>query len=321
MASAYILAIRNHNGCEVLLAQKNVIDFRRTLPADNTTLRIYDYPGEYVLPGGEIREGENPARTALRHFCELMQVAPPRVATLQSFYEIEGQAYFWLLSAEDNPWLSLWSNHEIQRLNNYYKERDGAVYIDDATGRLASGWPSENYGELHALLWTSASRAAELLSPRGWLSKWQEEQYDLVRRAMPAYRNYSLFQIHNNRRMPSAECEDVLRYLNQNPLVMTVQVYKDYQRLSPMLTEGVGQIINSHGEVRLNGRDLKFAVEPLLGNSYFVVASNGAEVVMMPRTMIYIGKNQDGVYTFVSKISDAELDEPASSPTDPAADE
>lgn len=314
MTTSYVLATRNNNGSEVLLAQKNVIDFRRTLPARNKALHVFEHPGEYVIPGGEIRAGERPVESGFRGFCELMRLPSPGVARLRTFYESASDALFWLLPADENPWLTLSRDEEIQRLNNFYKERDAAVYLDEVTGRLVSGWPVESYGELHAMLWAPARRAEELLGSRGWLSDWQQAQYELVRHALPAYSNYRLLQIQHNSRMPSAESEDVLRYMTQNPLVTTVQVYKDYQRLSPMLREGsAGQVIKSHGEVRLLGRGLKFAehpLHPLVGGSYFVVASNGPEVVLL-RTMLYAGVGDDDTHMFVGKTSDADMDEPA----------
>lgn len=323
MASSYVLAIRDHHGFEVLLAQRNVIDFRRTLHADNSTLHIYDNPGEYVLPGGEIRAGERPALAALRRFCELTRVPMPRLAALQKVHEIRGETYFWLLWPDNNPWLTLRHEGEVHRLNKYYKERDGAVYFDDDTKRLTSDLPTEDYGELHSLRWVSPSAAAEMLSPRGWLSDWQEEQYKLVQRVLPFYRNYNILEIHNNRRAPSAESENVLRYIMQNPLVTSVQVYKDqdHQRLNPMLTEGAGQIINSHGEVRLLGRGMKFTEEPLMGKSYFVVAYNGKELFNQ-LTMVYMGKEEDGVYIFIhTNPADDVADEQDVFPHDPLSDE
>lgn len=321
MASSYILAIRNRKGFEVLLAQRNVIDFRRTLSADNTTLHVFDNPGEYVLPGGQVRAGENPARAALKRFSELMQMPMPRLAALQKFREIRGDTYFWLLWPDNNPWMTLRDDDEIQRLNNYYKERDDAVYFDDDAKRLASTWPAENYGELHHLLWVPSGKAVEVLSPHGWLSKWQEEQYELVRRALPHYRNYNILQLHNKQRMASAESEDALQYLVLNPLVTSVQVYKDHRRLNPMLTEGAGQIIYAHGEVRLNGRGMKFVEEPLVGNSYFVVAYNGKKLVRH-HTMVYIGKEEAGAYMFISTNSAAdESDELDDFQTDALSDE
>jgi 8-oxo-dGTP pyrophosphatase MutT (NUDIX family) len=323
MASSYVLVIRNHQGFEVLLAQRNVIDFRRTLPADNSTLHIYDNPGEYVLPGGEIRAGERPAQAALRRFCELTRVPMPRVAALQKLHEIPGEAYFWLLWPDNNPWLILRHEGEVHRLNKYYKERDGAVYFDEDTKRLMSDLPTEDYGELHSLRWVSPGAAAEMLSPRGWLSDWQEEQYKLVQSALPFYRNYNILEIHNNRRAPSAKSENALQYLVNNPLVTSVQVYKDrdHQRLSPMLTEGAGQIIHLHGgEVRLNGRGMKFTEEPLMGNSYFVVAYNGKEL-FSHHTMVYMGREDDGVYMFIhTNAADDVADEPDMFLPDPPSD-
>ncbi|HEX8558386.1 MAG TPA: hypothetical protein VF668_09800 [Pyrinomonadaceae bacterium] len=343
MVSAYILAIRNRSGCEVLLAQCNVIDYRRTLGGEDGALHIYDHPGEYILPGGVVagpgeaaprgalrpvgdaRPDEVVAGAALQRFCELTRTPAPRAARLRKLYETEGVSSFWVLAAEENPWLTLADDQEALRLNNYFRERDAAVYEDAAAGgRLASSWPTAAYGELHALLWTPPAKAAELLSPRGWLSLWQEEQYKRVRRVLPAYRNYNLQQVLNDRRAPSAVCADALQHLVRNPLVTSIQVYKDYKRLSPILTEGVGQIVNAHGEVRLQGRGLRFSEEPLLGASYFVVASNGPDEVVMLRTMLYAGRDEHGTATFVGKVAadDADdADEPRDAQYDSSAEE
>lgn len=337
MASAYILAIRNRSGCEVLLAQRNVIDYRRTLRGDDGALHIYDHPGEHALPGGAVHAGQSQTRGALRpvgeagaddyvaaaalqRFCEMTLMPAPRMARLRKLYE-SGGASFWVLAVEENPWLTLADDQEALRLNSYFRERDAAVYVDDAAGgRLASGWPADAYGELHALHWTSPAKAAELVSARGWLSKWQEEQFALVRRALPAYRNYSLQQVLSDRRMPSPVSEDALDHLVRNPLVTSIQVYKDYKRLSPILTEGVGQIVNAHGEVRLSGRGLRFSERPQLGASYFVVASNGPDDVVMLRTMLYAGHDEDGTHTFVGKAAAADADEPPDTQYDPSAE-
>ena len=305
MASAYTLAIRNNNGWEVLLAQKNVINFRHTLQPNNAMFHLYEYPGEYVIPGGTIHNEERPSRAALRLFCEATQIKTPRSATLQQFYNVGDDAYFWLLWADDNPWMPLSDNDELQRKNTYFIERDKAVSIDTDTGRLISSWSWEYYGELHMLQWFQINEALSMFDPNESLSTWQEHQYALAQQAMPAYSNYNLIQVYNNNRVFPELSESAIQHLVQNPMLTNIQVYQDYERKHPVLLGGSGQIIYSQGMAHLRGEKFTVIVEPVLGTSYFVVAYNGPELVLF-QTMSYVG-NSHGWYKFSSQSASTEL--------------
>lgn len=302
------LAIRNNNGWEVLLAQKNIIDFRRTLQPNNHTLHICENPGEYVIPGRRISEKEKArlSHTAVRVFCEAVALPLPQTATVQQFYNVRDEAYFWLLWAEDNWWMRLSDDHELQEKNQYFLERDAAVSIETDTGRLVSNWSWEHYGEVHMLLWTPINNALDYFNPYVSLSAWQEGQYVLAQHSMPAYsESYPLIEIFRNRRMPSEWSDGPLQYLMQNPMVTNIQVYQGPDRKHPVLMGGSGQIIYSHGRVNLKAEKLTLIKNPELGVSYFVVAFNGPELVLH-QTMVYVGFRNDS-YKFSSDIASNDL--------------
>ena len=290
MASAYALAIRNNNCLEVLLAQKNVIDFRRTLRANNSTLYLCEHPGEYVIPGGDIPPGEAPDRAVLRAFCEGVQVELPRRATVQKFYGAGGESQFWLLWADKNPWMRLDDDRELQKKNRYFMERDGAVSLDES-GRLVSNWSPEHYGELHLLQWLPIGDALGKFNPNDSLSDWQEGQYALARRAMPAYDNYNLIWVYNHERAFPTRSERALQHLVQNTMFTNIQIYRDRHRKHPVLLGGSGQIIYSRGLAHVRGERSTVIAEPVLDHCYFVVAYNGPEIVLF-QTMSYVGKSR-----------------------------
>lgn len=300
MASAYTLAVRNNNGWEVLLAQKNVIDFRRTLQPNNGVLHICEHPGEYVIPGGEVRNGEKPGHAALRVFAQETQSQMPESAVLQQFYNIGEEAYFWLLWADENPWMILSEDEQLHKKNKFFNERDGVVSLDTTTGRLISSWSWEYYGESHKLMWVPISDAWKILDPNGPLSPWQEGQYALVQQAIPAYSNYNLIQVYHNRRIFSGRSERALRHLELNPLATNVQVYQDYERTQPVLLGGSGQITHVKGMKYLKAEKLKAVATPEPGREYFVVAYNGSDLVLM-QMMTYTGKH-DRWYSFSSEL-------------------
>ena len=309
MTLAYTLAIRNNNGWEVLLAQKNIIDFRRTLQANNRTLYICENPGEYVIPGREIseKEREKLSHTAVRVFCEAVQVQIPESATVQQFFNVRDEAYFWLLWAEDNWWMQLQDDDELREKNRYFLERDGAVSIDTDTGRLVSSWSWEHYGEVHMLLWTPINNALDYFNPNDSLSAWQEGQYVLAQHSMPAYtRSYPLIEVFRNRRLPSEWSDSALQYLAQNPMVTNIQVYQKPDRKHPVLMGGSGQIVYSKGRAYLKGDKLTLIKKPELGATYFVVAFNGPELVLH-QTMVYVGTCNES-HKFSSEISATELE-------------
>ena len=222
------LAIRNNNGWEVLLAQKNVIDFRRTLQPNNHTLHICENPGEYVIPGRRISEKEKSrlSHTAIRVFCEAVAIPLPYTAKVQHFYNLRDEANFWLLWAEDNWWMRLSNDHDLREKNQYFLRRDAAVSIETDTGRLVSSWSWERYGEVHMLLWTPINNALDYFNPCAALSAWQEGQYVLAQQCMAAYReSYPLIEVFRNRRIPSEWSDVALQYLVQNPMVTNIQVY------------------------------------------------------------------------------------------------
>jgi hypothetical protein len=305
MPSAYTLAIRNNNGWEVLLAQKNVIDFRQTLQPGNSSLYLYEHPGEYVIPGGTIYDGERPGYAALRIFCEAIQVRQPRSAAVQQFYNIRDEAYFWLLWADDNPWMLLSDDDELQRKNTRFLERDKAVSIDTDTGRLISSLSWEHYGETHLLQWCSIDEALSKFDPNEGLSTWQEHQYTIAQQAMPSYSNYNLIRVYNNKRMFPDWSESAIQHLVQNPMLTNIQVYQDDERKQPVLLGGSGQIIYSQGMAHLRGEKFTVIVEPVLGTSYFVVAYNGP-VLMLFQMMSYVGHSRDW-YKFSSQSTSTEL--------------
>ncbi|HEX8175063.1 MAG TPA: hypothetical protein VF543_08090 [Pyrinomonadaceae bacterium] len=307
MASAYTLAIRNNNGWEVLLAQNNVIDFRKTLQPGNTTLHLCEHPGEYVIPGGAIQSGERPGHAALRLFCEATRIKRPHSATVQQFYSIGEDTYFWLLRAEDNLWMTLSDNEELRKKNTYFIERDKAVSIDTDTGRLISSWSWEYYGEIHMLQWSPISEALTKFDPNEQLSTWQENQYIIAKQAMPAYSNYKLIQVYHNERMFPVWSESAIQHLVQNPMLTNIQVYQDYERKHPVLLGGSGQIIYSQGMTHLKVEKFTTIVEPVLGGSYFVVAYNGPEIVLF-QTLHYIG-NSEGWHKFSSQSYSTESPE------------
>ncbi|HYY56627.1 MAG TPA: hypothetical protein VE842_04790 [Pyrinomonadaceae bacterium] len=312
MPLAYTLAIRNNNGWEVLLAQKNVIDFRRTLQVNNSTLHLCEHPGEFVIPGKTTRERERPEYAAVRVFCEQVQIEMPRRATIQQFYNIGDKARFWLLWAEDNPWMSLGDDKNLQRKNRYFMERDGAVSVDTETERLTSSWPAEDYGEVHLLVWVPVNNALDYFNPYQSLSAWQEGQYALAQQAMPAYENYRLIKVYNNERMFPHWSERALQHMAQNPLVTHIQVYQKSDRKHPVLIGGSGQITYSQGRAYLKGERSTVIIEPVLGASYFVVAYNGPELVLH-HTMIYVG-NGRGTHKFSGEIHASELIGPGDEP-------
>jgi len=319
------LAIRNNNGWEVLLAQKNIIDFRRTLQPNNNILHICENAGEYVIPGRRISEKEKSSlsHTAIRVFCEAVGIPLPQTAMIQQFYKVDDKAYFWLLWAEDNPWMRLGNDHELQEKNRRFLERDATVSIDTETGRLVSSLSWEHYGEVHMLLWTPINNASDYFNPYASLSAWQEGQYVLAQQSMPAYgESYPLIEIFRNRRMPSEWSDDALQYLVQNPMVTNIQVYQRPDRKHPVLMGGSGQILYSHGRVYLKAEKLTLIKSPELGVSYFVVAFNGSELVLH-QTMVYVGACDDS-YNFSSDIASTDLttaeDSSASAPHDPLTD-
>ncbi|HBB88610.1 MAG TPA: hypothetical protein DC047_13445 [Blastocatellia bacterium] len=327
MPRAYTLALRNNNGWEVLLAQKNIIDFKRTLQADNRTLYICENPGEYVIPGREVteKERERLGHTAVSVFCEAVQLQIPNTATVQQFHNIRDQAYFWLLWTEDNWWMSLSNDDELREKNRYFLERDGAVSIDTETGRLVSSWSWEHYGEVHMLLWTPINNALDYFNPYDSLSAWQEGQYVLAQHSMPAYSgNYPLIEVFKNRRMLSEWSDGALQYLAQNPMVTNIQVYLGPDRKHPIMMGGSGQIIYSKGRAYLKGEKSTLIKSLELGATYFVVAFNGPELVLH-QTMVYVGTCNDS-HKFSSEISATDLETQdgwprASAPQDPLAGE
>ncbi len=326
MTRVHTLAIRNNNGWEVLLAQKNIIDFRRILQPNNRTLYICENPGEFVIPGREVteKERERLSHTAIRVFCEAVQMQVPQTATVQQFHNIRDEAYFWLLWAEDNWWMQLSNDEELRAKNQFFLERDGAVSIDTDTGRMVSSWPWEHYGEVHMLLWTPINNALDYFNPYDSLSAWQEGQYVLAQQAMPAYSgNYPLIEVFKNRRMPSERSAGALQYLVQNPMVTNIQVYQRPDRKHPVLMGGSGQIVYSKGRVYLKGEKLTLIKDPELGAIYFVVAFNGPELVLH-QSMIYVGTCNDS-YNFSSEIGSTEFEMPDGSartlvPNDPLTD-
>lgn len=303
------LAIRNNNGWEVLVAQKNIIDFRRTLQPNNRSLYVCENPGEYVIPGREVtqKEKERLSHTAIRVFCEAVQMQVPQTATVQQFYNIRDEAYFWLLWAEDNWWMPLSNDDELREKNRYFLERDGAVSIDTDTGRLVSSWSWEHYGEVHMLLWAPINNALDYFNRYDSLSAWQEGQYVLAQHSMPAYSgSYPLIEVFKNERIPSESGVSALEYLVQNPMVTNIQVYLRPDRKHPVLMGGSGQIIYSKGRTYLKGEKLTLISTPELGATYFVVAFNGPELVLH-QSMVYVG-TCNGSHKFSSEVSSTELE-------------
>ena len=325
MTRVSILAIRNNNGWEVLLAQKNVIDFRRTLQPNNRTLHICENPGEFVIPGRRIseKEKEKLSHTAIRVFCEAVALPLPRTATVQQFHNVRDEAYFWLLWAEDNWWMRLSNDHELQEKNQFFLERDRAVSIETDTGRLVSSWSWEHYGEVHMLVWTPINNALDYFNPRDSLSAWQEGQYVLAQHSMPAYgESYALIEVFRNRRLLSELSDSALQYLVQNPMVTNIQVYQSPDRKYPVLMGGSGQIVYSQGHVYLKAEKLTLIKIPELGVSYFVVAFNGPDLVLH-QTMVYVGVCNDS-HKFSSDSASMDLEiakgSPASAPHGPLTD-
>lgn len=319
------LAIRNNNGWEVLLAQKNVIDFRRTLQPNNHTLHICENPGEHVIPGRRISDKEKSklSHTAIRVFCEAVAIPLPHTAKIQQVYNVRDEAYLWLLWAEDNWWMRLSNDHELREKNQYFLRRDAAVSIETDTGRLVSSWSWERYSDVHMLLWTPINNALDYFNPCAGLSSWQEGQYVLAQQCMPAYReSYPLIEVFRNRRIPSVWSDDALQYLVQNPMVTNIQVYLRPDRKHPVLMGGSGQIVYSQGRVYLKGEKLTLIKHPELGGHYFVVAFNGPELVLH-QTMVHVGRFNDS-YKFSSDVTltDVQTGEgaPAPSPHDPLTD-
>jgi hypothetical protein len=312
------LAIRNNNGWEVLLAQKNVIDFRRTLPSNNRTLYICENPGEYVIPGRRIAEKEKSqlSHTAIRVFCEAVGLPLPQSATVQQLCNVRDEASFWLLPAEENWWMRLSNDHELQEKNRFFLQRDAAVSIETDTGRLVSSWSWEHYNDIHMLVWSPIKNALDYFNPYGSLSAWQEGQYVLAQLSMPAYgESYPLIEVFRNRRKPSNWSDAALQYLVQNPMVTNIQVYQNADRKQPVLMGGSGQIVYAQGKVYLTGEKLTLIKNPELGASYFIVAFNGPELVLH-QTMIYVGVCNDS-HKFSSDNAEITKESPAPMPHGP----
>ncbi|HEX5708367.1 MAG TPA: hypothetical protein VFX96_13775 [Pyrinomonadaceae bacterium] len=302
MPSVYTLAIRQRNGWEALLAQKHVIDLRRTLHPENNLLHICHDPGEVVIPGGLKRAGESLGRAALRIFCEKTNRQLPKTATLETFYQF-GDQHFLLLRADENDWLSLAREEELENLNRQLARREEAVAIDPVSGRLASSWPWRFYQDIHQLFWWPLRDVLELFTDKSTLGEWQAEQYALAQQVAPAYDNYPLILVsHNRRDVPKTFEQALSKLVNDHP-VTSIQVYPegDWERSTLLMLGRAGRIAYAHGVEQLKGDHFEFFNEhtPRVGAFYVVWAYNGKDRVLAGQTMSYAGTDEFGRHIFV----------------------
>jgi hypothetical protein len=302
MPSVYTLAIRQHNGWEALLAQRHVVDLRRTLHPENNVLHICHNPGEVVIPGGVKRVGESLGRTALRVFCEKTNRQLPHTATLEKFYQIRDQ-HFMLLRENENSWLTLSRDEELYNLNRHLTRYEEAVTVDRETGRLTSSLPWRYYQDIHHFFWWPLRDVLELFTDKKSLGEWQAEQYALVQQVGRFYDNYPLVLVGQNRRDFSKTFEQALSKLVNDHPVTSIQVYPEYDRdRSTLLMFGrAGRITHAHdGVEQLKGDHFEFFSErPLVGAVYVVWAYNGKDRVLEGETMSYAGTDDFGSHTFV----------------------
>lgn len=301
MSSVYTLAIRHHNGWEALLAQKHVIDLRRTLHPENNLLHVCDNPGEVVIPGGFKRAEESLGQAALRVFCEKTNQPLPQTATLWSFYQI-GDQHFMMLRDDENIWLSLTREEELDGLNGRLASYEEAVTVDPETGRLVSSWSWRHYRDIYRFFWWPLRDALELFTDKKSLSDWQEKQYARVQRVLPFYENYPLVLVSQNRREPQGTFEQALRKLiNDHPLT-SIQVYPegDQERSALLMLGRAGRITYADGVEQLKGDHFEFfTAPPQVGAFYVVWAYNGKDRVLAGHTMSYAGTDEFGRHTFI----------------------
>lgn len=307
MGSAYLIPIRQSadNGSEVLLAQSHVIDYRHTL--ERAQLRIYDNPGEITCIGGEIKKTtvvsestlvESPAYAALRSFCEEALIPRPQTAVLYSF-QVEESFHYFICTMDENPWLRLLSDEALYEKNFFFAERDIKLQSSLERGVLPDDWSWRSYGRIHRLAWLRLNMEDPPREPE-WSRIWREEQYALVRKVAPRYPQYRLVQIYNNERITAVTCNSVLRKLEQNPVLTNVQVYLDADRTKPVLLNGKGGIRNEPDATHLKIRDYNQAATPSIGESHFVIAFKGSNLVLLQRMWLVEGPT-DGTYTFSSR--------------------
>lgn len=302
MPSVYALAIRQRNGWEALLAQKHVIDLRRTLHPENNLLHICPNPGEVVIPGGLKRAGESLGRAALRIFCEHTNRQLPKTAALESFYQL-GDQHFLLLRADENDWLSLSRDEELERLNSHFARRDEAVTIDPETGRLTSSWPWRFYQDIHHLFWWPLRDVLELFTDKSALGEWQAEQYTLAQQVVHAYDNYPLVLVsHRRRDFPKSFEQALSKLVNDHP-VTSIQVFAegDWERSTLLMFGRAGRITYKQGVEHLKGDHFEFFNDctPRVGAFYVVWAYNGKDRVIAGQTMSYAGTDEFGRHVFV----------------------
>ncbi len=302
MPSVYTLAIRQRNGWEALLVQKHVIDLRRTLHPENNLLHICHNPGEVVIPGGLARTGESYGRAALRIFCEKTNRRWPKTATLETFYQFDEQ-HFLLLRADENDWLSLSRDEELESLNRTFTLREEAITIDPATGRLTSSWPWWFYQDIHQLFWWPLRDVLELFTDKSTLGEWQAEQYALAQQVAAAYDNYPLTLVaHNRRGFPKTFEQALSKLVNDRP-VTSIQVYPedDSERSTLLMLGRAGRITYAHGGEQLKGDHFEFFNDytPRIGASYVVWAYNGKDRMLAGRIMSYAGTEEFGRHVFV----------------------
>jgi hypothetical protein len=300
MPSVYTLAIRHHNGWEALLAQKHVIDYRRTLHPENNLLHICHDPGEVVIPGGVKRTGESLGQAALRIFCEKTNQPPPQTATLWSFYQIRDQ-HFMLLRDDENGWLTLTREGGLDDINARFALYEEAVTIDPQTGRLVSSWPWRCYQDTYQFFWRPLRDVLELF-PDKKLDEWQARQYERAQQVAPFYENYPLVLVSQNRRRDfSRTFEQALsKLINEHP-VTSIQVYPegDRDRTTLLMLGRAGRITYANGVEQLKGDHFDIFAPPRVGDFYMVWAYNGNQRVLPGRTMSYAGTDEFGRHTFV----------------------
>lgn len=312
MPSVYTLATRQRDGWDVLLAQKHVIDLRRTLHPENNLLHLCQNPGEVVIPGGPRHAGESPGRAALRVFCEKTNRRLPHTATLESFHQI-GDHHFVLLRADQNDWLSLRHDADLDALNRRLALFEEGVVVDGATGRLVSSRPWWYYQDVHQFFWWPLRDVLELFTDKQRLGDWQAEQYALARQVMPAYDNYSLLLVHQDRRDAPSAFEQALSKLVHDHPVTSVQVYPegDRERTTLHMLGRSGRITVEGGVERLKVDHFEFFERPRVGGRYVVWAYNGKDRVRADQLMTYAGTDNLGRHVFDKT---ADFDAPAAGP-------
>eukprot|EP00924_Labyrinthula_sp_SR-Ha-C_P005003 snap_masked-scaffold_1-processed-gene-18.24-mRNA-1 protein AED:0.12 eAED:0.14 QI:0/-1/0/1/-1/1/1/0/280 len=130
---------------EILFGQNEVINWLKS--ANDNSLQVMRYPGEFKLPGGRQDKGESLHETAVRELAEEFMLKPKNIVfqelTTVQTKPVNGRSYImhnFVAFEHENPWIKSLDEKSIRGLNSVLSKKRQRFYEEKQVENFWKNW-------------------------------------------------------------------------------------------------------------------------------------------------------------------------------------